>query len=157
MAKKHPIVHVEYRTRDTHRLQHFYTSVFGWKFDEAMPGYAMFDSGNKEVAGGVMQLTPESHGMQPGVSNYLGVKSLEESEAKVVEHGGKVLMARQAVPGMGHFTVFTDVDGNVLGMWQPLGKKEQKAAAKAEKQARKAAKKEKKEQKKAKKKSEATA
>ena len=158
MAKKHPIVHIEYRSRDSKRLQHFYTAAFGWKFDEPMPGYAMFDSGNKEVGGGIMQLGADQHHMQPGVSNYVGVKSLEESEAKVLEAGGKVLMARQSVPGMGHFTIFTDVDGNMLGMWQPLDKKEAKKQAKAEKKARKAAKKEKKAAKKDKKpKADATA
>lgn len=148
MAKKQPIVHVEYRTRDAGKLKHFYGSVFEWKFDDVMPGYTMFDAGNKELGGGIMHLGPDQQ-MPAGVSNYIGVKSLEETEGKITAHGGKILMSKQEVPGMGSFSVFTDVDGNFVGIWQAVDKKEAKKAAKAAKAEKKAKKKEKKKSKKA--------
>ncbi|HZS36021.1 MAG TPA: VOC family protein [Polyangia bacterium] len=136
MAKKQPIVHVEYRTRDAHKLKTFYGSVFEWKFDDVMPGYTMFDAGNKEIGGGIMHMAADQQ-MPTGVSNYIGVKSLVDTEAKINAHGGKILMSNQEVPGMGHFSVFTDVDGNFVGIFQELDKKTAKKAAKAEKKAKK--------------------
>ncbi len=40
MAKKNPVSHVEWRTKDPVRLQKFYGAVFNWKFSDAgMDGY----------------------------------------------------------------------------------------------------------------------
>jgi predicted enzyme related to lactoylglutathione lyase len=147
MAKKHPINHVEWTTRDSARLQHFYGSLFNWKFSEAGPGYTFIETGNKEVGGGIFQI-PSGEQMPHGVTNYIDVEDLADYEARILELGGKIMKSRQEVPHMGWFSIFHDVDGNTVALWQALKKKEIK---KAEKQARKAAKAAKKEKKAAKK------
>jgi uncharacterized protein len=144
MAKKAPFNHFEFRTRDRKRLSDFYGSLFNWKFAEQGPIYSMIDSGNEEITGGIFQITPETPDMPPGVSAYIAVKSLDETEAHIRELGGTVLKSKEEVAGMGHFSIFKDVDGNTMAIWQNLDKKERKAAAKAAKKAEKAAKKAKK-------------
>ncbi|MCH8035402.1 MAG: hypothetical protein IH950_16810 [Bacteroidetes bacterium] len=43
---------------------------------------------------------------------------MDESAKKVEELGGKIVMPKSAVPGMGWFVHFTDMDGNLLALWE---------------------------------------
>jgi predicted enzyme related to lactoylglutathione lyase len=156
MAKKNPIEHIEWRTRDAARLRKFYAALFNWKFDDVQPGhYTMVDFGNEGGGGGIWHMTPDVQ-MPPGICNYITVESLEKTEAKIKELGGNVLVSKQPVEGWGHFSVFTDVDNNTMAIWERASKKEKKQAKKAaekaheaQKAAKKAAKKEQKAAKKA--------
>ena len=134
MGKRSPIVHVEWRSKDVARLQAFYRAVFRWKFEDAMPGYSVADTGSKEVGAGFMQLDAgDSH--EPGVVSFLAAEDLAETEAAIREAGGKVLASSQPVPGWGRFSIFTDPDGNQLALWQSESavKKEEKRTAKTAK------------------------
>lgn len=152
MAKKNPIQHIEWRSKDAARLQKFYSAVFNWKFKESgMPGYSMVDFGNKDGGGGFFDI-----GQQPiptGICAYATVDDLAPHEEAVKANGGTVLMSNQEIPGVGWWTAFKDPDGNEFAMWKQLDKKTaKKQAKKAKKQAKKqkeAAKAEKKQQKKA--------
>ncbi len=148
MAKKNPVSHLEWRTRDAARLKAFYGAAFGWKFKEPMPGYSMAETGNEEVGGGFMQLAPDDQ-VPPGFSGYVTVEDLTDSEAKVTAAGGRVMRSKGEVPGMGWFSVCLDPDNNAVGLWQDLPKKEKKKAKKAVKKAAKQAKKAAKQSKKA--------
>jgi len=148
MGKKNPANHLEWRSRDVARLKAFYGAVFGWKFDEPMPGYSMADTGNKEIGAGFMQLAADDQ-VPPGFSPYIVVDELSDAEAKVTAAGGRVMRSKGEVPGMGWFSVCLDPDNNGVGLWQALPKKERKKAKKAVKKAAKAAKKEAKKAKKA--------
>jgi len=151
MARKNPIQHVEWRTRDSARLKSFYGSVFDWKFADWMPGYVGIDHGLKDSGGGIFQI-PEGAPIPPGLTNYVTVSELEPFEEKIQAAGGHLVpgMAHQEVPQVGRFTIFTDPDGNTLALWQQFPKPKERR--KAEKKAKKAAKKEAKKEKKAKKK-----
>ena len=144
---KHPIQHVEWRTRDAARLQAFYGSVYDWTFGEAGPGYTIIQS-----LGGIAQVN-DGDPMPTGVSAYVTVENLAPHEEKIVAGGGKVLLSHHTIGDMGTISVFTDPDGNLMGMWMPAAKpakqkKAKKAAKKEKKAAKKAAKKEKKKEKK---------
>ena len=47
---------------------------------------------------------------------------LEGLLAKIVAAGGKIHAEEQQVPGMGSFSLFTDPDGRMMGLWQALKK-----------------------------------
>jgi len=67
------------------------------------------------VAGGLMKrMMPE----QKGITNYLDVKSVEEYSSKVEQLGGKVKMAKMAVPGVGYLAVCSDTENNNFGLWE---------------------------------------
>lgn len=113
-----PVVHWELWSKDRKRIAAFYRDAFGWKID-AIPGldYDMVDTGGAGgINGGIM--TPQE-GPWPGkLSFYIAVDDLDVFAAKVTSAGGKVIVEKQEVPGMGAFSLFEDPDGRVLGMWK---------------------------------------
>jgi predicted enzyme related to lactoylglutathione lyase len=146
MGRKNPIVHVEWHSNDSARLRKFYESVFNWKWSDPMPGYALIDTGSKEGAAGLAQIVPERP-MPAGIVSYIDVDDLGAAEERIAASGGSVFVSKMEVPGMGHFSLFKDVDGNSVGIWQSAAppkkaaKRAAKAAKKAAKKATKAAKK----------------
>jgi len=55
---------------------------------------------------------------QQGITNYIGVKSVQEHSSKVERLGGKVIMQKTPVPGMGYFAVCTDTENNTFAIWE---------------------------------------
>ena len=53
-----------------------------------------------------------------GITNFIGVKSIEEQSAKVEKLGGKVNLQKTAVPGMGYFAVCLDTENNSFAIWE---------------------------------------
>lgn len=114
------IVHFEIPSDNVERSKKFYSELFGWNIEKVPPeklpeGVEYWgittkdDKGNNAVAGGLMKrMMPE----QQGITNYLDVKSVEEYSSKVEQLGGKVKMAKMAVPGMGYLAVCSDTDNN---------------------------------------------
>jgi len=49
---------------------------------------------------------------------YMNVDHLESYKKKVVAAGGKIHVEEQAVPGMGSFSLFTDPEGRMMGLWK---------------------------------------
>lgn len=110
---KNAIQHVEWTTRDPRRLQSFYDQLFDWNFFEAMPGYTMI-----EGLGGIFE-APDPQ-MPVTITPYVNVEELGVMEEKVARLGGRIHKSRQEVPGRGWFTLFSDPDGNIVGLWQAL-------------------------------------
>jgi len=134
MGKRSPIVHIEWRSRNVERLRDFYRTVFRWKFDETMPGYLMADTGSKNVGVGLLQIESGAP-TQQGVVSFLASDDLGGTESAIREAGGQVIASSQPVPGWGRFSLFSDPDGNPLGLWQSEAsvKLESKRAKKADK------------------------
>lgn len=113
------LTHFEIPVNDIDKAKEFYSKLFDWKFNyiEEMK-YLMFttesEDGKSKVGGGIFKKQNESH----TITNYITVKSLDESAKKVEELGGKIVMPKSAVPGMGWFVHFTDMDGNLLALWE---------------------------------------
>ena len=126
------IQHIEWTTPHSSRLRTFFTSVFDWTFREAMPGYTLIDG-----IGGIFAATdPQMPNM---ITPYVNVRDLDVTEKKITAAGGRIHKSKQEVPGMGWFTLFTDPDGNMIGLWQPMNPMRQAAAKKPAKRASKKA------------------
>ena len=120
-------MHFEIPSDDIERSKKFYNELFGWKIDkwsgsEAMPegmDYWLIstvdDKGNKALGGGMMK---RQSPQQQGITNYFDVKSVQESSAKVEQLGGKVIMPKSPVPGMGYMAVCTDTENNGFGIFE---------------------------------------
>lgn len=107
-------VHFEIPTDDLERAKKFYAELFGWKI-ERYPGpmeYWMItttnEKGEKAVDGGMMQ---RQNPQQP-ITNYIGIPSIDEYAVKVEKLGGKVVVPKMAVPGIGYFAVCLDTENN---------------------------------------------
>ena len=55
---------------------------------------------------------------QEPVVNYVSVNSVDKFADKISKLGGKICMAKTAVPQMGYFAVCQDPEGNAFGLWE---------------------------------------
>jgi len=97
--------------------------VFDWTFHEAMPGYTLI-----EGVGGIFD-APDPQ-MPIVITPYVNVRDLGETEKRITAAGGHIHKSKQEVPGMGWFTLFSDPDDNIIGIWQPMQGAAQKPARK---------------------------
>ena len=112
-------IHFEIPADDPARARQFYTDVFGWRFQSWGGGeseYWLITTGQDEpgIDGGMNRRQPGS----TGVVNTIGVASLDDAVAKVTAGGGKVLMPKMPVPGIGWLAYCADTEGNAFGMMQ---------------------------------------
>jgi len=116
------IVWFEIPADDVERAKSFYGELFGWKI-EKFPSpmeYWHIDTGGSDDApdGGLLK----RHQAQPqGITNYIGVTSVDESAAKVEKLGGKICLPKTAVPQMGYFAICQDSENNVFALWERNG------------------------------------
>jgi predicted enzyme related to lactoylglutathione lyase len=121
------IVHFEIPSDNVERSKKFYSDLFGWNIEKVPPEkipegmeYWMItttdDKGNKAIGGGMMN---RQNPQQQGITNYINVKSVQEHSSKVEQLGGKVMMPKTPVPGMGYFAVCTDTENNTFALWEP--------------------------------------
>ncbi len=118
----HPFVHIEIPAEDTRAAGKFYADVFGWKvetdpnFDytqfqaEGGPGGG-FVSTHESTDGGLMQYKVDSPLL------YIGTDDIDASLAQVEAHGGKTVLKKTEIPGIGWFAIFTDPTGNHLALF----------------------------------------
>ena len=92
------IIHFEIPADDLERSKKFYSDMFGWKFEKfTLPDgmdYLIItttdEQGNKAIGGGMMKRQNPQHVM----TNYIGVKSVDEYSTKISQSGGKVVMSK---------------------------------------------------------------
>jgi predicted enzyme related to lactoylglutathione lyase len=114
------IVHFIVPVEDLERAERFYGKLFGWRIfrNEEFPDYLgimTHDEEGRETLGGGLSLRKDP---AEGITNFIGVDSVEEHSAKVAELGGKVLVPKTAVPGEGWMVICQDPDNNTFGLWE---------------------------------------
>ena len=112
------IVWFEIPADNPERAKKFYGSLFGWniKVFPGMTEYWHIDTGGGDDTpdGGMIA---RKHPEQP-ITNYVSVKSVTKSMAKVEKLGGKVCMPKTAVPQMGYFAICQDTENNTFALWE---------------------------------------
>jgi hypothetical protein len=113
------IIHFEIPASDPERLSAFYQKVFGWKFDKwtGPMDYWMVNTG-KEGKPGINGGMLRKGGPVAGTTNTIGVESVEGAIAAVVKAGGKQMMPKSPIPGVGYFAYCADTEGNLFGVMQ---------------------------------------
>jgi uncharacterized protein len=114
----HSIVWFGIPADNTKRVKKFYGDLFGWKIERA-PGLQEFwhidtGGGDDTPDGGIKKREQP----QEPVVNYVSVDSVTEFSKKIERLGGKICMAKTAVPQMGYFAVCQDTEGNAFGLWE---------------------------------------
>jgi predicted enzyme related to lactoylglutathione lyase len=111
-----PVVHFEIGAADARRARRFYSDLFGWDVQVDESGYAMVGTGSAVgIAGGIM---PAPAGRPPWVTFYVSVADLDKALVRVDELGGRRLMGPQPIGEDMAFAMFTDPEGNVVGLVQ---------------------------------------
>jgi predicted enzyme related to lactoylglutathione lyase len=113
-------VHFEIPADDPERAIGFYADVFGWKFQKwegPMPYWTVTTGADGEpgINGGLM---PRSHPGAPTV-NTVSVPSLDASLGSIEAKGGRTVVPKMAVPGIGWLAYCADTEGNTFGVLQP--------------------------------------
>ncbi len=112
------LVHFDVPADDIGRTQSFYGSLFEWTFEkygDPMEYYHIATAalyGSQGVNGG---MGPQG---EPGqqVMNYVDVPSVAEYLERVAALGGKVIMPRVPIPGVGSLAICGDTEGNRFGL-----------------------------------------
>ena len=114
------VVHFEVPVDNPERAQKFYTDVFGWEITKwAGPmDYWLVKSGPDSQMGINGALTKRSP-MVPSTVNTIGVESADKAIEAVAKAGGKSVMPKTPIPGVGWFAYCVDTEGNLFGIMQP--------------------------------------
>jgi predicted enzyme related to lactoylglutathione lyase len=110
------ICHVEIPCTDFEKMRDFYGKVFGWE-TEIVPGmeYAIFRCADG-IGGGFSKQA--RIGVEPGISIYIEVADINEALRKIEKSGGRTIHGRSEIsPDFGYFAVFSDIEGNAVGLW----------------------------------------
>lgn len=101
-------------TPDAARARHFYRELFGWPVDVLDGTYALVGADGGRPTGGIGQAGPGSP--YTGVVVYFRVADVDVALTKAEELGGSRLMEPRDLPGTDRMAVFTDPDGNPVGL-----------------------------------------
>lgn len=112
---KNTVCHIEIDVTDLVRSQAFYQAVFDWSFRPFMDTMTAFGSGEDHI-GGLSRVDQVVPGKSPSV--WIEVANIEETLAKAVKAGGKVVAEKSDVPTVGYSAAFSDLDGTSIGIVQ---------------------------------------
>jgi predicted enzyme related to lactoylglutathione lyase len=123
----HTVVHFEIPADDVEKLSNFYRKLFGWKIIR-MPGPAEYygiqtvpvnEQGmplRNGVNGGMMKRQKPEH--KP--VNYINVESIDDYSKRIEELGGKIVVPKMEVPGVGWWALALDPDANQFAIMQEM-------------------------------------
>ncbi len=111
------VVHFEIHADDTNRASAFYEKIFGWKFNkwDGPEEYYLINTGpdtEQGINGGLMKRRDP----KGNVYNTINVDSVDDYIKKVEQNGGKVVVPKMAVQGVGYLAYCTDTEENVFGI-----------------------------------------
>jgi uncharacterized protein len=113
------VTHFEIYGEKPAGLAEFYRSIFGWEVEQ-MPGidYWRIQTGATEGPALHGGLTYKAIPNLNGWLLFVNVASLDETVARIVEHGGCVMRPKTAVPRTAWVTICADPAKNIFGVWQ---------------------------------------
>lgn len=113
------VIHFELPADNPERAADFYRTVFGWQIQkwQGPQDYWLISTGPEGqpgINGGLLRRP------NPGAvtCNTIDVASVDEAVANITKHGGKNVVPKMAIPGVGHLAYCTDTEGNVFGVMQ---------------------------------------
>lgn len=113
------IIHFDIAADQPERAVQFYKKVFGWKIEkwEGPTDYWLIQTGEaieQGIHGGLGKREDPSQ----SVTSYISVSSVDDYLAKIVSNGGKIILPKTPIPGIGYIATFKDTEGNLLGIMQ---------------------------------------
>ncbi len=117
------IAHFAINADDCSRAQKFYERVFGWKFSAwGPPRFYMIQTGSGDHPGilgslqGRRELIPGQRMI--GYECTIAVDNIDTTAEAVLTSGGKTILPKSVITGVGTLMFFQDPEGNVFGAMQ---------------------------------------
>jgi predicted enzyme related to lactoylglutathione lyase len=114
------VAHFSINADDMKRAQSFYKGAFDWKFEPwGPPGFYMINTGDESgphILGslqGRRELVPGQR--MTGYECTISVPSISKTIAAIKEFGGKLIMQKTVIAGVGSLVFFEDTEGNSVG------------------------------------------
>jgi predicted enzyme related to lactoylglutathione lyase len=110
--------HFAINADDVARARRFYEKVFGWRIEPwGPPEFFQIATGGKDAARGALQRRRE---LLPGrrMAGYectIGVADVDKVAKAVEANGGRIVMEKTTIVGVGDLVFFEDTEGNVAG------------------------------------------
>jgi len=113
------------------RAKHFYHALLGWKIE---PTRTLMDPLSAaalqyhDISTGLAQEGTLNMGgmykrqMTETIKNFVLVEDIDKVLAKVEMLGGKILMPKTEINGVGPAAIIQDTEGNGIGLWKPAMK-----------------------------------
>jgi len=116
----HPIVHVEIPVVNAKDSAEFYAKTFDWKLEHAPEfDYWQFQA-QGGPGGGFIQVggPSDAHVNEPVL--YVGTDDIEATLATIEANGGKTILPKTDIPGIGWFAYFADPAGNRMALYTEM-------------------------------------
>ncbi|MFL6475596.1 MAG: VOC family protein [Nitrososphaera sp.] len=112
-------IHFDLTVDNPERAMNFYREVFGWKFEKwnGPMEYWIVTTGDEKQPGINGGLSKRNQSSMPNM-NTIGVSSVDTFSKMIDDKGGKVLMTKTPIPGIGWFAACQDTEGNAFGIIQ---------------------------------------
>jgi uncharacterized protein len=113
------------------RAKHFYKSLLRWKIEPTktspdqtkMAAMQYQDIMTGKAEEGTMNMGGlYKRQMTETIKNYVAVEDIDKVLAKVEKLGGKIMMQKEMIPGVGLVAMIQDTEGNTIGIWKPMMK-----------------------------------
>ena len=112
------LAHFAINADDVERARSFYEKAFGWKTSAwGPPGFYLIEgAGMMAALQGRRELVKGQRTI--GFECTISVASIDATEKAIKAAGGKVIMERSVIVGVGTLMFFQDTEGNVFGAMQ---------------------------------------
>jgi predicted enzyme related to lactoylglutathione lyase len=106
--------HFAVNADDLESTRAFYEGAFGWSFREYTPGFIRAELPEGQVCA-IQQRRQLGTNALHGFECTLTVDDVEAFAQRAQEHGGRLVMERSTIPGVGDIVFVEDPSGNVFG------------------------------------------
>jgi predicted enzyme related to lactoylglutathione lyase len=121
------VVHFEIQADDIERAKKFYETAFGWRIEQfgemeywgVYGGKAEYDGEKIGLNGGLLKRIGETPIDGAAVNAFvctLEVENVDETVAAVKAAGGRVVVEKKHIPGVGWQAYCKDTEGNIFGL-----------------------------------------
>lgn len=115
-----PVAHFAINADDTDRARGFYEQVFAWTFEAwGPPDFFQISSGEGGLRGALQKRRDLLAGKSIfGFECTLAVDDVDATAKAVVDAGGRIVMDKATIHGVGDLIFFEDTEGNLVGAMQ---------------------------------------
>src|SRR3569623_2162945 len=116
MTTPNTLAHFAINADDGEASRACYAKVFGWKFNAwGPPGFYMIDAKGAPVRGALQSRRTFADGTRAGFEPTCAGASIDATEKAILAAGGRVLLERSEIVGVGTLMILADPSGNRIG------------------------------------------